>query len=87
MCYSPITIKTPEGYKQVPCGHCLECLNKYQKEWSNRMYEELKSHNGKAVFFTLTYDDKSIPKNYLYFYNEKEYEIFRSPSQYSCRSL
>ena len=83
MCYSPITIKTPEGYKQVPCGHCLECLNKYQKEWSNRMYEELKSHNGKAVFFTLTYDDKSIPKNYLYFYNEKEYEIFRSPSQYS----
>lgn len=83
MCYSPITIKTSDGYKQVPCGHCLECLSKYQKEWSNRMYEELKSHNGKAVFFTLTYDDSSVPKNYLYFYDESTYEIFRSPSQYS----
>ena len=83
MCYSPITIKTPQGYKQVPCGRCLECLRKKQSDWSNRMFEELKSKKGKAVFFTLTYDDKSVPKNYLYYWNAQEVEIFRSPSAYS----
>ena len=82
MCYQPITIKTPSGYKKVPCGHCLECLRKYQSDWSNRMYEQLKSVGGKAVFFTLTYDNDSVPKNYLYFLNAGEYEIFRSTSDY-----
>lgn len=82
MCYQPITIKTPQGYRQVPCGKCLECLRKYQSDWSNRMYEELKSHNGKAVFFTLTYDENNVPKNYLYYANATDYEIFRSPSDY-----
>lgn len=77
MCYQPITIKTTQGYRTVPCGHCLECLRKYQSDWSNRMFEELKSHNGKAVFFTLTYDEDNVPKNYLY-----DYQIFRSPSDY-----
>jgi len=77
MCYQPITIKTPQGYKEVPCGKCLECLRKYQSDWSNRMYEELKAHNGKAVFFTLTYDEQNVPKNYLF-----DYHIFRSPSDY-----
>lgn len=78
MCYNPITIKTPEGYKKVPCGHCLECLRKYQNEWSNRMYEELKAHNGKAVFFTLTYNEESVPKNYLV-----DGAIYRSYSDYA----
>lgn len=82
MCYQPITIKTPQGYRQVPCGKCLECLRKYQSDWSNRMYEELKAHNGKAVFFTLTYDDNNVPKNYLYYASATDYEIFRSPSDY-----
>lgn len=41
------------------------------------MYEELKAHNGKAVFFTLTYDEKNVPKNYLY-----ESTISRSASDY-----
>jgi len=82
MCYQPITIKTPQGYRTVPCGKCLECLRKYQSDWSNRMYEELKAHNGKAVFFTLTYDEQNVPKNYLYYANASEYEIFRSPSDY-----
>lgn len=82
MCYQPITIKTPQGYRQVPCGKCLECLRKYQSDWSNRMYEELKAHDGKAVFFTLTYDEQNVPKNYLYYTNATEYTIFRSPSDY-----
>lgn len=82
MCYQPITIKTPQGYRQVPCGKCLECLRKYQSDWSNRMYEELKAHDGKAVFFTLTYDEANVPKNYLYYSTMTDYEIFRSPSDY-----
>lgn len=87
MCYSPVTIKTPQGYKKVPCHHCLECLTKYQQDWSNRMYEELKAHDGKGVFFTLTYDELHVPKNYLRYGTDKEtkeatYELFRSPSDY-----
>lgn len=78
MCYNPITIKTPSGYQKVPCGHCLECLRQYQNSWSNRMYEEIKAHNGKAVFFTLTYNDESVPKNYLVDGN-----IYRSYSDYA----
>lgn len=46
------------------------------------MYEELKAHDGKAVFFTLTYDDNNVPKNYLYYASATDYEIFRSPSDY-----
>lgn len=82
MCYSPITIKTPQGYKTVPCGKCLECLRKYQSDWSNRMFEELKANDGKAVFFTLTYDEQNVPKNYLYYVSATDYVIFRSPSDY-----
>lgn len=86
MCYSPITIKTPQGYKKVPCGRCLECLTKYQNDWSARMYEELKANQGKAVFFTLTYDELHVPKNYLKYGTDEEgnptYELFRSPADY-----
>ena len=92
MCYSPITIKTPQGYKKVPCHHCLECLSKYQQDWSNRMYEELKSHDGKGVFFTLTYDEQNVPKNYLRYETtgtegEIAYRLFRSPSDYGYRNI
>lgn len=87
MCYSPITIKTPQGYRTVPCGKCLECLRKYQSDWSNRMFEELKSHDGKAVFFTLTYDDNNVPKNYLYYASATDYVIFRSPSDYGYNNV
>ena len=87
MCYSPITIETPQGYRKVPCGRCLECLIKYQNDWSNRMLEELKSHNGKAVFFTLTYAENNVPKNYLHYdidrtTGEITYDLLRSPSDY-----
>lgn len=78
MCYNPITIKTPDGYKKVKCGHCLECLKEYQNAWSNRMYEQLKSCKGKAVFFTLTYNEESVPKNYLV-----DGHIYRSYSDYN----
>lgn len=79
MCYNPIQIKQEDGtYIQVPCGKCLECLKQYQNAWSNRMYEEIKAHDGKAVFFTLTYNDETVPKNYLV-----EGELYRSYSDYN----
>lgn len=78
MCYNPITIKKSDGtYMKVKCGHCLECLREYQNSWSNRMYEELKS-TGKGVFFTLTYNEESVPKNYLV-----DGKIYRSYTDYS----
>lgn len=77
MCYRPITIKTEQGYMKVPCGKCLECLRQYQNDWSNRMEEEIKACNGKAVFFTLTYDEQNVPKNYLV-----DSRIYRSESDY-----
>lgn len=82
MCYHPVTIKTPQGYQQVPCGHCLECLRKYQNDWTNRFDAELKACEGHAVFFTLTYDDYNVPKNYLY-----EGEIYRSSSSYGFTNV
>lgn len=68
MCINPLTIKDPSNPRRgmiVPCGHCLECKRKYQNEWMVRLDEHLKSSNFKAVFFTLTYADECIPKNYL----------------------
>lgn len=42
------------------CGKCEECLKQYQNDWMCRIYSEMKSvHIG--VFFTLTYDDDSVP--------------------------
>lgn len=67
MCYRPVTIKNPAtgDFIKVPCGKCLDCLRKYQNQWSIRMYEEYKSRGCKGVFFTLTYDEAHVPKNYL----------------------
>lgn len=84
MCFRPINLKNPNGpgYIQVPCGHCLDCLRKYQNDWTNRFDAELKACNGKAVFFTLTYDDANVPKNYLY-----DGEVYRSPSAYGFTNI
>lgn len=62
---------------KVPCGKCLDCLRKYQNQWSIRMFEEYKSNGCKGVFFTLTYDEAHVPKNYLV-----DYEIYRTTPDY-----
>ena len=51
----------PDGLL-VPCGKCLHCRISKRKEWSMRMLHELEDHKN-AVFVTLTYDDKHLPKN------------------------
>lgn len=79
MCVAPITIKNERTgtYMQVPCGKCIECLLKQQSQWCARMSEEWKYSHRKAVFFTLTYNDNNVPKNYLY-----NGEIYQSIPQY-----
>lgn len=66
MCTNPISIRqhgiTGEHCINVPCGKCLECKRSYQNHWYVRMCEQLKE-SGKAVFFTLTYNEESIPLN------------------------
>lgn len=67
MCYNPITITIQEpnaigGIRRVavPCGKCMSCLRDYQNAWSLRIQEEFK-HYGYGYFFTLTYNNDSVP--------------------------
>lgn len=77
MCVSPITIRLEDGQvKQVPCGKCLECRRKIQNSWMLRLSEEIKDWKS-GVFFTLTYEDSAIPKNFVY-----KGMVFRSSPDY-----
>lgn len=54
---------------RVPCGHCLQCLKRYQDAWTARLSEELRSWksvdgNVPVVFFTLDYNNDAIPCTY-----------------------
>lgn len=65
MCVSPITISQWDSVlkrkvsRQVPCGHCVECISRYQKDWQYRLCKE--SSCWKYVYFlTLTYRDDKL---------------------------
>lgn len=46
-------------YVPIGCQNCMECLKQKQREWSVRLYEEIKENkNGK--FVTLTFSDESM---------------------------
>lgn len=66
-CTKPITLFKvgkkfyPLGL-EVPCGKCMKCRKKQRSEWAMRLYHELSYHEN-SVFLTLTYNDKSLPKN------------------------
>lgn len=46
----------------VPCGHCIDCRQKYAYDWTARLlFEQQKSDT--AFFVTLTYDDLNVPFN------------------------
>lgn len=47
---------------KVPCGKCLGCQLDRSRTWADRMYLEYLSSGKKAIFITLTYDDKNVPK-------------------------
>ena len=65
MCLNPINrsyVNYLGSRKTVACacGHCLECAQKYQNDWSFRLSCE--SLYWKHVYFiTLTYDNENLP--------------------------
>lgn len=48
---------------EIPCGRCVECLDKYSKQWALRCVLESQQYN-QNCFLTLTYADapKSVSK-------------------------
>lgn len=65
MCLSPISIKSVDAFGidvnySVPCGKCIECLKDVQNAWKIRLTEEARDHKY-VYFFTLTYNDDSVP--------------------------
>lgn len=67
MCVSPITITIREpnchgGLRriQVPCGKCFDCLRHKQNDWTIRILSQFKKF-GYGIFFTLTYNNDSVP--------------------------
>lgn len=69
MCLYPITIKTEDAFgvpvnQSVPCGKCIECLKDSQNSWKIRLMEEARDHLY-VYFFTLTYNDDSVPFAYM----------------------
>lgn len=88
MCYNPINVRMPGTdpnghalYKQVPCGKCLECRKAYQQQWIIRITESFKASKRVGTFFTLTYNEDSIPVNFVF-----NGQVFRSAPGYSRES-
>lgn len=63
-----------EDYIPIPCGSCFECCTQYTNEWSARLFDELKYHNGVACCLTLTYDNEHLPKDGSV--NRRDYQLF-----------
>lgn len=67
MCWNPIQIKKYESEalkevkRLVPCGKCIECVEKRRAEWSFRLRIE-QLNCTLSSFLTLTYNDKYLPK-------------------------
>lgn len=61
MCLNPLTIKQNGVIKTVPCGKCVECLQKYSNDWALRCMLEAKKYKNNA-FITLTYNDANLPE-------------------------
>ena len=73
MCLTPIWIPAKVRYgngrnigRYVPCGHCVECLQKRQTEWFVRFFLEDKYFKdvlpgSQTLFTTLTYAEENLP--------------------------
>lgn len=59
-CLSPITIRSPDGFKHVPCGRCYSCLANRRDGWYIRLKEEFKA-SAQCYFLTLTYNEENVP--------------------------
>lgn len=77
MCYHPkhILIKNPnptaaypDSYIEldVPCGKCVACLRKRQRDYASRLIREVRSASD-MFFVTLTYNNQSLPLAQTFF--------------------
>lgn len=82
-CVDPQFKRIEKGHIWVPCGKCLECLQRKQQDMTFRLLEELR--NAKTAYFvTLTYSDEHLPsdgklkkehlRNYLKRCREAQYD-------------
>lgn len=60
-CYRPLHVVDDTKDILVPCGKCNGCLLHKANEWSMRVAQEIDG-NPFSIFFTLTYNNKYIPK-------------------------
>lgn len=59
-CSQPYTVSTSKGLQQVPCGHCVQCLQK--KVSVTTLLLDLESQRCDYVeMINLTYDDSCLP--------------------------
>lgn len=63
LCFQPERIynRYTHSMEYVPCGKCPACLNSKASSMANRVRAEIVNHRF-ALFFTLTYDNESIPR-------------------------
>lgn len=69
MCYSKFTVHSKSLYGvrqvQVPCGHCQQCREIQQSQWTTRLKAEIEEYHVKknynVGFITLTYCNRRLP--------------------------
>ena len=61
-CFHPLRVynKVTCEFEYHNCGHCPYCLSLKATELATRCFNECKQHKY-AIFFTLTYDNESVP--------------------------
>ena len=62
-CYEPKKISKNGLTMYVPCGKCNGCLLQKSNSWSFRLGDEIECSEN-AIFFTLTYSNRYVPKMY-----------------------
>lgn len=98
MCnYKVIDVKSVgcRGIKHaaIPCGVCPTCRKREQLEWSFRLKTELLSlprDEWYCVFFTMTYNEHSLPHFPRYLLNsfgEKKYSSMKTPMCFSKEDI
>lgn len=64
MCVSPYIVQKSDGsYVPVPCGKCIECLNRYKNDWIFRIKQECKGLVC-PIKVELTYAPEFLPVAY-----------------------
>lgn len=76
MCIQPYYISNRKYTGYVPCGKCVECIEKRSKDWQFRAEQEFKLHPF-AYFLTLTYNMEHLPLDgTLPVLNKRDLQLF-----------